>query len=137
VATLLDTNVLIDIAVRDPQWLKWSRAKVEDARRRGSVVINPIIYAEFSTRYEAIDDVDAALPPDAFRREALPFDAAFAAARAFALYRRRGGRRDKVLPDFFIGAHAAIRGYPILTRDPGGYRAYFPGVELITPESHP
>lgn len=88
------------------------------------MVINPIIYAEFSTRYEAIDDVDAALLPDAFRREALPFDAAFAAARAFALYRRRGGRRDKVLPDFFIGAHAAIRGYPILTRDPGGYRAY-------------
>ncbi len=136
-ATLLDTNVLIDIAVRDAQWLKWSRSKVEEARRRGSVVINPIIFAEFSMRYEAIEDVDAALPSDAFRREALPFDAAFAAARAFALYRRRGGRRDKVLPDFFIGAHAAIRGYPILTRGPGGYQAYFPGVELITPESHP
>jgi predicted nucleic acid-binding protein len=137
VATLLDTNVLIDIAVRDPHWLRWSRARVEDARRSGSVVINPIIYAEFSTRYEAIDAVDVVLPADAFRREALPFEAAFAAARAFAFYRLRGGKREKVLPDFFIGAHAAVRGYPLLTRDPAGYRDYFPGVVLITPETHP
>lgn len=132
-ATLVDTNVLIDIAVRDPVWLGWSRSQIVDARKRGSVVINQVIYAEFSIRYSTIDEVDDAIPEDEFRRESLPFEAAYAASRAFALYRRQGGARDKVLPDFLIGAHAAVRGYPILTRDPAGFRAYFPGVELIVP----
>ena len=136
-ATLVDTNVLIDIAVRDPVWLKWSRPQIAKARERGSILINQIIYSEFSMRYQTIDAVEDALPETEFRREGLPFEAAFAAARAFALYRRRGGLRDKVLPDFFIGAHAAIRGYPILTRDPSGYRTYFPDVDLITPNTHP
>lgn len=133
-ATLVDTNVLIDIAVRDPVWLKWSRSQLEKARRRGSVVINQVIFAEFSIRYETLEQVESVLPEDEFRRESLPFEAAFAAARAFAAYRRRGGARERVLPDFLIGAHAAIRGYPILTRDPAGYRAYFPDVDLISPE---
>mgnify|MGYP001417928293 CR=1 FL=1 len=133
-ATLVDTNVLIDIAVRDPVWLKWSRSQLEKARRRGSVVINQVIFAEFSIRYETLEQVESVLPGDEFRRESLPFEAAFAAARAFAAYRRRGGARERVLPDFLIGAHAAIRGYPILTRDPAGYRVYFPDVDLIVPE---
>ncbi|RVD67476.1 DNA-binding protein, partial [Mesorhizobium sp. M4A.F.Ca.ET.029.04.2.1] len=81
-ATLVDTNVLIDVAVRDPLWLKWSRPKIETARRRGSLVINQIIYAEFSIRYDTIDDVDNVLPEDEYRREGLPFEAAFAASRA-------------------------------------------------------
>lgn len=136
-ATLVDTNVLIDIAVRDPVWLKWSRPHVELARKRGSVIINQIIFSEFSMRYDTLDEVERALPEDEFRREGLPFEAAFAASRAFAHYRRAGGLREKVLPDFLIGAHAAVRGYAILTRDPSGYRSYFPGVELITPEALP
>ena len=134
---LVDTSVLIDIAVRDPEWLRWSRPQLERLRKAGSVVINQIIYSEFSLRYETIDEVDALLPEDAFRREGLPWDAAFAASRAFALYRRRGGAREKVLPDFLIGAHAMIRGYAILTRDPRGYRQYFPALEIIAPDSHP
>jgi hypothetical protein len=136
-ATLVDTNVLIDVAVRDPVWLKWSRPKIETARRQGSLVINQIIYAEFSMRYDTIDDVDDVLPEDEYRREGLPFEAAFAASRAFSVYRRQGGPREKVMPDFLIGAHAAIRGYPILTRDPTAFRKYFPDVELIAPDTHP
>jgi predicted nucleic acid-binding protein len=134
VATLVDTNVLIDIAVRDPAWLKWSRSQLENARRRGGIIINQIIFAEFSIRYETLGQVEDVLPEDEFRREGLPFEAAFAAARAFSHYRKRGGSRERVLPDFMIGAHAAIRGYPILTRDPAPYRTYFPGVALITPD---
>ncbi|TIU25220.1 MAG: type II toxin-antitoxin system VapC family toxin [Mesorhizobium sp.] len=136
-ATLVDTNVLIDVAVRDPVWLKWSRPKIETARKQGSLIINQIIYAEFSMRYETIEDVDDVLPEDEYRREGLPFEAAFAASRAFLIYRRQGGPREKVMPDFLIGAHAVIRGYPILTRDPAGFRNYFPDVELIAPDTHP
>lgn len=136
-ATLIDTNVLIDIAVRDPVWLKWSRGRVEAARRAGAVVINQVICAEFSLRYEAMEDVERALPEDEFRREGLPFEAAFAASRAFGLYRRRGGSRDRVMPDFLIGAHAAVRGYAIVTRDLATYRNYFPGVDIISPDTHP
>jgi predicted nucleic acid-binding protein len=137
VATLVDTNVLIDVAVRDPVWLGWSRRRLREARERGSILINQIVLAEFSIRYDRPDDVDAALPGDEFRREGLPWAAAFAASRVFRLYRQSGGAREKILPDFFIGAHAAIRGYTVLTRDPGGYRTYFPSVELISPETHP
>lgn len=136
-ATLVDTNVLVDIAVRDPAWLKWSRGQLERARKRGSVIINQIIYSEFSIRYGSIDEVDLALPEDDFRRESLPWDAAYAASQAFLLYRRRGGPREKVLPDFLIGAHAAIRGYAVLTRDPIGFRTYFPELEIIAPDTHP
>lgn len=136
-ATLVDTTVLVDIAVRDPVWLKWSRGQLEKARKRGSVIINQIVYSEFSIRYDSVDAVDLALPEDDFRRESLPWDAAFAASRAFQLYRHRGGPREKVLPDFFIGAHAAIRGYAVLTRDPNGYRTYFPDLEIIAPDTHP
>ncbi|MDX8479248.1 type II toxin-antitoxin system VapC family toxin [Mesorhizobium sp. VK24D] len=136
-ATLVDSNVLIDVAVRDPVWLKWSRPKIETARKRGSLIINQIIYAEFSMRYDTIEEVDDVLPEDEYRREGLPFEAAFAASRAFLIYRRQGGPREKVMPDFLIGAHAVIRGYPILTRDPVGFRKYFPDVELIAPDTHP
>lgn len=136
-ATLIDTNVLIDLAARDPIWLGWSRLKLEQARKDGSLLINPIIYSEFSIRYDTVEEVDSALPADEFRREGLPWHATFAAARAFALYRRRGGCREKILPDFLIGAHAAIRGYKLLTRDPSCYRAYFPGLDIIAPDTHP
>ena len=137
-AVLVDTNVLVDIAVRDPVWLKWSRSMLAQLSRRVPLAINPIIYAEFSVRYRDMDEVDALLPVEEFHRENLPWAAAFAAGAAFRLYRLSGGGgRERVLPDFLIGAHAAIRGYSILTRDPKGYRTYFPDVALITPETHP
>jgi predicted nucleic acid-binding protein len=136
-ATLVDTNVLVDIAVRDPVWMNWSRLALARAERAGPLVINPVIFAEFSVRYEDLDAVEALLPPDHFAREGLPWSAAFAAGAAFRRYRRSGGARERVLPDFLIGAHALIRGYAILTRDPKGYRSYFHDVELITPETHP
>lgn len=135
--TMVDSNVLIDIAYRDPQWRDWSAGQIRDAARSGLLFINPVIYSEFSYRFEAIDDVDAVLDPEEFRREPLPFAAAFAAAQAFRIYRAKGGARQRVLPDFFIGAHAAIRGYRILTRDPSGYRAYFPDLDIIAPDTHP
>ena len=136
-ATIVDTNVLVDIAVRDANWLRWSRLALAKAERLGPLVINPVIFAEFSVRYETMEEVDALLPQDQFLREGFPWPAAFAAGAAFRKYRKSGGGRDRVLPDFFIGAHAVIRDYAILTRDPKGYRSYFPNVLLITPETHP
>jgi predicted nucleic acid-binding protein len=136
-ATLVDTNVLVDIAVRDPVWLDWSRSALTKAEKAGPLVINPVIFAEFSVRYETLDEVEALLPWDDFAREGLPWSAAFAAGAAFRKYRKSGGGRERVLPDFLIGAHAVIRDYAILTRDAKGYRSYFPDVELITPETHP
>lgn len=136
-ATLVDTNILVDLAVAGSDWHGWARRKMLDVFKDGPVIINPIIYSEFSVRYDDMDEVDQLLPQDQFRRENLPWPAAFAAAQAFRLYRRAGGGRERILPNFLIGAHAAIRGYKILTRDPSGYRSYFPSVELITPESDP
>lgn len=136
-ATLIDTNILIDIATRDAEWHAWSRKRLAEARRRGGIIVNQIIVAEFALRYETLDDVDAALPPEQFLRENLPWTAAFAASRAFRAYRRAGGARQRILPDFFIGAHATIRGHAVLTRDATGFRSYFPALELISPETHP
>lgn len=135
--TLVDSNVLIDIACRDPVWMPWSARQLKAAAGEGALLINPVIYSEFSYRFDAIDAADAALDEEAFRREHLPWEAAFAAAQAFRIYRHGGGKREHVLPDFLIGAHAAIRGYRMLTRDPGGYRAYFPGLEVRAPDTHP
>jgi len=136
-AVLVDTNVLVDVAVRDPHWLVWSRSQLMRLAREEPLVINPIIYSEFSVRYTNRDEVEELLPQSDFHRESLPWAAAFAAGVAFRIYRRAGGGRDRVLPDFLIGAHAAIRNHTILTRDPKGYRTYFPDVPLISPETHP
>lgn len=97
------------------------------------LVINPIVYAEVSIRYSDIRDLDAALPESLFDREAVPYEAAFLAGKCFLLYRRRGGAKGSPLPDFFIGAHAVVSGYPLLTRDGTRYRTYFPDLDLITP----
>ncbi len=134
-AVLVDTNVLVDVAVRDKNWLDWSRRQL--AAAQGRLIINQVIYSEFSVRYNSPDEVDFLLPEDDFQRESLPWAAAFAAGAAFRRYRQSGGGRDRVLPNFLIGAHAVIRGYSILTRDPKGYRNYFPTVALISPETHP
>jgi predicted nucleic acid-binding protein len=134
--TLVDTNVLIDVAYRDIRWHGWSRSRLVE-RFDDGLAINPVIFAEFCVRHDDFETAHAVLDPAEFRREHIPWEAAFAAGRAFRLYRQRGGAREKVLPDFLIGAHAAVRGYAILTRDPAGYRAYFPTVEVIAPDTHP
>jgi hypothetical protein len=98
------------------------------------LIINPVIYAETSVRFTKIEELDAALPTDLFEREPIPYEAAFLAGKAYLAYRRRGGARRSPLPDFFIGAHAAVSGYRLLTRDPARYRAYFPKLSLIAPD---
>ncbi len=136
-ATLVDSNVLIDIAYRDPAWMAWSSRQLRQAAGDGALLINAVIYSEFSYRFDRIEAVDQALDSETFRREHLPWEAGFAAAQAFRIYRAGGGKRERVLPDFLIGAHAAIRGYRLLTRDPAGYRAYFPGLAIVAPDTHP
>ncbi len=133
-AFLVDSNVLLDVASRDRTWLAWSRSALTAALRSGPVLINPIVYAEVSTGYDRIEDLDAAVPESTFRRAALPYPAGFLAAHAFAAYRRGGGARRSPLPDFYIGAHAAVDGLTLITRDASRYRTYFPKVELVSPE---
>jgi predicted nucleic acid-binding protein len=131
---LVDSNVILDIATIDPVWLAWSEAMIQRLADETRLVINPLIYAEVAVRYRTPKDLDAILPGDLFLRDPLPYDAAFLAGRAFRMYRRRGGTRTSPMPDFHIGAHAAVCGYRLLTRDPRRYRGYFPTVELIAPE---
>jgi predicted nucleic acid-binding protein len=132
-ATLVDSNVLIDVLSRDPEWAEWSASALRQAGAVGPLVINEMIYAEISTRYTRIEDLERELPPDHFQREHTPWPAGFLAGKAFVDYRKRGGRRRSPLPDFFIGAHAAVAGLRLLTRDPARFRTYFPTVELISP----
>ena len=131
--TLVDANVLIDVASGDPTWAGWSEDALAAAGDDGWLVINPIIYAEVSVSYAVIDELDDALPTNVFQREPLPYQAGFVAGKAFVEYRRRGGSRLSPLHDFYIGAHAAVQGYRLLTRDGSRYRRYFPTVDLITP----
>jgi predicted nucleic acid-binding protein len=133
-AILVDSNVLLDLMTEDAKWFVWSAAAVERAADRFRLVINPIVYAEVSVRYSRIEDLDTALPRAMFDREALPYEAAFLAGKSFLSYRRRGGAKRSPLPDFFIGAHAAIAGYQLLTRDAARYRTYFPKLPLIAPK---
>ena len=131
--TLVDSNVLLDIVTEDEQWLDWSSSSLSACAERGRLVINPLVYAEVSTGFSSIEDLDDALPPEYFVREGLPWAAAFLAGKAFMQYRRRGGARLHPLPDFYIGAHAAIAGYTLLTRDARRYRTYYPRLRIIAP----
>ena len=130
--TLVDSNVLLDLFTADPRWLEWSEAQVADALDRGQVLINPIIYAEVSISFERIEELEQALPTE-LEREALPWEAAFLAGKCVVEYRRRGGREALTLADFYIGAHAALTGRALLTRDPSRYRSLFPRLKLISP----
>lgn len=131
---LIDTNVLLDIATKDPEWFAWSSARLAPLVNSRQAAINPIIYAELAPCYQTERDLDLnLLPATRFKRLALPYAAGFPAARAFAAYRRAGGTRSAPLPDFFIGAHAEVEGHTLLTRDPLRYRTYFPTVKLISP----
>jgi predicted nucleic acid-binding protein len=130
---LVDSNVILDVVTEDPRWLAWSAGRLEELAEHHVLVINPIVYGEVSIGFDRIEDVEAALPPTSFRREPLPWEAAFLAGKSFLRYRRTGGARRSPLPDFYVGAHAAVRGMPLLTRDATRYRTYFPTVTLIAP----
>jgi predicted nucleic acid-binding protein len=130
---LVDSNVILDILTEDPQWFEWSAQQLREYANQGELVINPIIYAEISSGFSQPEELDTAIPPDFFRRDPLPYNAAFLAGQSFLEYRRRGGERRSPLPDFYIGAHAAVVEIPLLTRDANRYRTYFPSVQLITP----
>ena len=130
---LVDSNVILDVVTQDPRWFDRSAAVLARMAGDHELIVNPIVYAEVSVGFERIEELDAALPGESFRREPLPWEAAFLAGKCFARYRRAGGSRRAPLPDFYIGAHAAVRGIPLLTRDAARYRTYFPRLELILP----
>lgn len=124
---------MLDILTDDPTWAGWSGRALADARDQGRLVINPVVYAELSIGFDKIEQLDQAVPPADFVRESLPDEAGFLAGKAFLAYRRRGGQRRSPLPDFYIGAHAAVRRYRLLTRDAARYRTYFQSLAIIAP----
>jgi predicted nucleic acid-binding protein len=132
-ATLVDSNVLFDYLSEDEEWNNWSGAMLSEAAHRGAIVINALIYAEVGIRYSRIEDLEEALPAEYFVRASLPWEAAFLAGKCFERYRRRGGTKRSPLPDFYIGAHAAVAGMALLTRDARRYRTYFPKLRIIAP----
>ncbi len=131
--TLVDTNVLLDVFTNDPQWVDWSIRQLDLAALKGPLFINDIVYAELSVRFDAIEALDTVLNEAGLILTPTPRPALFLAAKAFKRYRAAGGARSNVLPDFFIGAHAAVAGLSLLTRDPKRYRTYFPKVDLMAP----
>lgn len=132
-AVIVDSNVLLDIFTEDRRWLSWSSNALERIANESRIVINPVIYGEVSIRFKRIEELNEALPPAIFEREDIPYEAAFLAGKAYVAYRRQTGTRSSLLPDFYVGAHAAIRRYRVLTRDAARYRTYFPRLELIAP----
>ena len=131
--TLVDSNVILDVVTDDAEWGDWSASMLSGAAQQGRLVINPLIYAEVACGFDRIEDLEEALPSQYFTREPLPWAAAFLAARAFLFCRRRGGNRPTPLPDFFIGAHAAVADYTLLTRERRRYKTYYPKLKLIEP----
>ena len=131
--TLVDSNVLLDVITDDPQWADWSTTALWKAADESTLAINPLIFAEVSVGYARVEEIDQLLPPDEFERLSLPYEAAFLAGKAFLSYRKRGGARTAPLADFYIGAHAAVAGFRLLTRDPRRYRTYFPSLQLVAP----
>ena len=131
---MLDSNVLLDVLTEDPAWFEWSSRALEECAQDHILVINPIIYAEVSIGFDRMEDLDAALPENLIERRPIPLEAAFLAGKCFLKYRGRSGQKQSTLPDFFIGAHAAVEKMTLLTRDASRYRTYFPRLRLICPE---
>lgn len=131
--SLLDTNILLDILTDDPTWSVWSQRQFNRAHAEGPIPVNPIIYAELAAHFTHAADLDHFLRPTFFKRLVLPYEAGFRASRAFLEYRKAGGTKTSPLPDFYIGAHAEIAGFALVTRDVARYRTYFPKLRLITP----
>ena len=132
--TFADTNILLDLVTGDPVWADWSQRQLEAAAVRGPLPINGVVYAELSAGFVRVEEVDATLSEACIEVDPIPREALFLAGKVFRQYRARGGSRTGVLPDFFIGAHAAVTGVPLLTRDARRYQTYFPAVRLIAPE---
>ena len=131
--TFVDSSVLLDLFTADPEWGEWSQAQLTDAARRGALVLNAVVLAEVAPRFERVELLRATLPSMVVIEE-IPLAAAFLAGHAHARYRQAGGQREAILPDFLIGAHAAVTGRPLLTRDPRRVAAYIPGATLIAPD---
>jgi predicted nucleic acid-binding protein len=136
-AVLIDSNVILDAILASSPWSAWSSQRLESLARQSRLVINPIIFAEVSVSFPLIEDAEAAMSAAYLEREQISFDAAFLAGKAFLAYRRRGGEKRSPLPDFFIGAHASVAGYMLLTRDAARYRTYFPRLAILAPDTHP
>ena len=130
---LVDSNILLDIATNDAKWNEWSGSALAECTEHATLIINPIIYAEVSIGYTTIEALNAALPGSLYQRDPLPWEAGFLAGKCFLAYRRRGGLRNTPLPDFYIGAHAAIEHLALLTRDVARFQTYFPKVEMLSP----
>jgi len=131
---LVDSNIILDIVTEDPEWFGWSSDTLAYHADAHILVVNPIIYAEISIGFERIEDLDKTLLSEYFRRDPLPWEAAFLAGKCFLSYRRKKGGKRSPLPDFYIGAHAAVTGMTLMTRDSSRYRSYFPKLSLITPD---
>jgi predicted nucleic acid-binding protein len=136
-STLIDSNVLIDVLEGRPVWYDWALARMAELAESGPFVFNQISYGEASIPYDSELIFDEGFRGPWVVREDLPWSAAFRAGKAFKQYRERGGQKSSILPDFLIGAHAAVKGYRVLTRDQARYRTYFPEVEVIAPDTHP
>mgnify|MGYP001028433769 CR=1 FL=1 len=130
---LVDSNVLLDVLTEDPVWFNWSAEQLAIAAESFTLIINPIIYSEVSVGFTTIEELEECLPVDVFVRQPLPWEAGFLAGKCFVSYRRSGGTRRSPLPDFYVGAHAAVAGLSLLTRDVSRYRTYFPTLKLIAP----
>ena len=130
---LVDSNILLDIFTEDEIWFDWSANKLSEIANEALLYINPIIYAEISVRFETIEELEEAIPDEIFRRQALPWEAGFLAGKCFLKYRKRGRVRNSPLPDYYIGAHAAIKKMRLLTRDKNRYSTYFPKLKIIAP----
>lgn len=130
--TVIDSSVLLDVFTEDPTWLTWSQSRLVEAAERGSLVLNAVVLAEIAPRFSRVETLRDALPSMSLIEE-IPLAASFLAGHAHTEYRRAGGDRQAILPDFLIGAHAAVTGRPLLTRDPTRIASYIPGAELISP----
>ena len=130
---LVDTNVLVDVLQNEPQWADWSIAQLRAQAQLHELVINPVIYAELSLSFSTFEALDRVLATMELAIHEVPRPALFLAGKAYLQYRRRGGGKAQVLPDFFIGAHAAVEGWPLLTRDASRFRTYFPSLEVVAP----
>jgi len=130
---MVDSCVFLDVFSQDVRWFGWSSNALAEAADAGSIVLNPVIYSEISIRFDRIEDLEMLLPSTIFEYQPIPREAAFLAGKCFLEYRRRGGRRSLPLPDFFIGAHAAVDRLVLVTRDAARFREYFPGLQLVHP----
>lgn len=131
---LVDSCVILDIITEDPEWMEWSSEALEKYANRNQLIINPIIYAEISIGFQKIEEIENALSPELFKRTPIPWEASFLAGKAFVKYRKSGGHRSLPLPDFFIGAHAVIENWQLLTRDTKRFTYYYPKIKLIAPK---